>query len=227
MILKSNSKFKSKRRNKMSVVKMSAHRALSELKLFDKRIEKGCSGTFIAANKVSNKMIAGRNVEDTKSLIKANFQSMTTLIENRKRIKSALVKSNSSTVVTIGGKEYTVAEAVERKNSVQLDQAFLNTLKQQFTQSNNLVEQQNGQLQTKLETYLQSVLGEKSNRTSDDVKAHTKVFEDSNKFELVDPNKVADYVNKYEKEIDGFISEVDYSLSESNATTFFEVDLMD
>jgi hypothetical protein len=211
----------------MSVVKMSAHRALSELKLLDKRIEKGCSSVFVIGNKLSNKFISGRSVEDTKTLIKGNFQSMVTLIENRKRIKSALVKSNSSTIVAVGGKQYSIAEAVERKNSIELDKQFLNSLKVQFTQANNLVEQQNGQLPSKLETYLQSVLGEKTGRSPDDVKAHTKVFEDSNKFELVDPSKVADYIEKYENEIDAFLSEVDYTLSESNATTLFDVELVD
>lgn len=210
----------------MSVVNMSVHRGLAELKLLGNKIERGVNNTFVVANKVSNKNIGGRTIEEAKNSIQGNFDSIVDLIENRKRIKSALVKSNASTVVSISGKEYTVAEAIERKASVALDRMFLNALRLQFARENNAVESQNATLSSKLETYLASVLGEKSSRSPEDVKQHTKVFEDLNRFELIDPKKVANYIEKLQEEIDNFESEVDYVLSESNATTFFDVDLV-
>ena len=53
------------------------------------------------------------------------------------------------------------------------------------------------------------------------------VFEDSNKFELIDPRHIADFIVEYEKSIEEFSTQVDYVLSESNATTFVEVELVD
>ncbi len=211
----------------MANVKMSVHRGLAEIKLYDRKIESATRNQFVVANKVSNKNIGGRNLDEVRNVIKGNFDSVVALIENRKRIKQALVNSNANTKVTIGTIEYTVAEAIERKNSVQYDLSFLQSLKQQYAQANNTVEQNNAQLPSKLETYLVSVLGEKSSRTSDDIKSYTKVFEDSNKFELIDPAKIADYITKYENEINDFSTQVDYTLSEINATTFIDVDLVD
>ena len=211
----------------MAVVKMSAHRGLAEVKLYNKKIDNALHSSFVVSNKVSNKNIGGRTIEDVRKLIQSNFDSVKALIENRKRIKQSLITSNAETIVSVAGKEYTVAEAIERKASVQLDKDFLIALKNQYTQANNQVEANNSQLPTKLETYLTSVLGDKASREPESVKMHTKVFEDSNRFELIDPAKIADYIVNYEKEIDEFASQVDYALSEVNATTFLEVDLVD
>jgi hypothetical protein len=84
---------------------------------------------------------------------------------------------------------------------------------------------QNSQLPEKLETFLQATLGEK--RNIEDVKAFTKTFEDNNRFSLIDPNHIQDFIAKFEKEIQEFETQVDYVLSESNAKTFFDVELTD
>jgi hypothetical protein len=209
----------------MTVVNMSVHRGLSELKLYANKIASLNSGTFVVANKQSNKTIGGRSIEDVNNLIKGNFDSMAALIENRKRIKDAIVKSNAATNVTIAGKIMTVAEAIERKASIEFERNFLRILQNQFSQQNNIVDQQNLQLPTKLESFLQSTLGEKRDVAT--VKDLTKTFEDNNKYVLIDPNHIQDYIQKLEKNIDEFVSQVDYTLSESNATTFFDIELVD
>lgn len=209
----------------MAVVNMSVHRGLSELKLYANKIASLNSESFVVANKQSNKTIGGRSIEDVNNLIKGNFDSMVALIENRKRIKDAIVKSNAATNVTIAGKIMTVAEAIERKASIEFERNFLRILQNQFSQQNNIVEQQNLQLPTKLETFLQSTLGEKRDVAT--VKDLTKTFEDNNKFVLIDPNHIQDYIQALDKSINEFASQVDYTLSESNATTFFDVELVD
>jgi hypothetical protein len=209
----------------MTVVNMSVHRGLSELKLYANKIASLNSGTFVVANKQSNKTIGGRSIEDVNNLIKGNFDSMAALIENRKRIKDAIVKSNAATNVTIAGKIMTVAEAIERKASIEFERNFLRILQNQFSQQNNIVDQQNLQLPTKLESFLQSTLGEKRDVAT--VKDLTKTFEDNNKYVLIDPNHIQDYIQKLEKNIDEFVSQVDYTVSESNATTFFDIELVD
>lgn len=209
----------------MAVVNMSVHRGLSELKLYSNKIASLNSGTFVVANKQSNKTIGGRSIEDVNNLIKGNFDSMVALIENRKRIKDAIVKSNAATNVTIAGKIMTVAEAIERKASIEFERNFLRILQDQFSQQNNLVEQQNLQLPTKLESFLQATLGEKRDVAT--VKDLTKTFEDNNKYVLIDPNHIQDYIQALDKSINEFASQVDYTLSESNATTFFDVELVD
>lgn len=209
----------------MSTVKMSVHRGLGELKLYSNKIESGLSGAFVVANKKSNKTIGGKSIEEVENAIKGNFDSVVALLENRNIIKDAIIKSNATTIVTVAGKEMSVAEAIERKNSILLSKEFVDTLQRQFMNENHKVEVNNEQLQTKLESFLQATLGDK--RDVETVKSLTKTFQDSNEFTLIDPKHIQDYIAKLSKEIQEFETQVDYVLSESNATTFFEVELKD
>lgn len=209
----------------MSVIKMSVHRGLSELKLYSNKIDSAMNNAFVLANKQSNKVIGGRSVEEVEKAIGSQFDSVKALIENRKRIKSAIVKSNASTTVTVSGIEMTVAEAIERKAAIEFERVFLSHLQNQFLQQNRTVETQNEQLQPKLESFLQATLGEK--RDVEQVKALTKTFEDNNKYVLIDPKHIQTQIESLSKSIEEFASQVDYILSESNATTFFEVDFVD
>jgi molybdenum cofactor biosynthesis enzyme len=209
----------------MAIVNMSVHRALSELKLYANKIETTSRNAFVLANKKSNKTIGGRNVEEVSSTIKSQFDSIVALIENRKRVKDAIVNSNAVTIVTVGGKKMTVAEAIERKTAIALDRQFLAVLQNQFATQNNVVEQQNAQLPPKLESFLQATLGEK--RDIEQVKQWSDTFNANNTWELIDPCHIQNYIAKLSTEIEEFASQVDYVLSESNATTLLDVDLVD
>jgi predicted ATP-grasp superfamily ATP-dependent carboligase len=206
---------------------MSIHRALAELKSYDDRIARSMEQKFVIANKKSNDKIEGKSIEECKQQIKGGFASYYALTENQRRIKAAVVLSNADTKVKIGGTEYTVAEAIERKAKLYHDEAFVKKLKEQFNWANKKVEAENATLPTKLETFLQSILGEKDKRTVEDIAAHTKAFEDRNKYDLIDPSDVAKQIEKLEESISGFKTEVDYVLSESNATTFIEIEFVD
>ena len=210
----------------MSKQTMSIHRALAELKSYDDRIARSRGQNFIIANKKSNDKIAGKTIEECKQQIKGGFASYYALTENQRRIKAAVVLSNANTKVKIGELEYSVAEAIERKAKLHHDETFLAELKMQFYIQNKKVEDENVKISEKLESYLQSVLGEKDKRTVEDINAHTKAFEDRNKYELIDPCDISKQIEKLEESIRGFKTEVDYILSESNATTFINVEFV-
>ncbi len=211
----------------MSKISMTIHRALSELKTYDDRIRRAMQADFVQSNKKSNDKIKGKTIKEVEQQIQGAFQSYEALAENQRRIKAAVVLSNASTIVTIGGKKYSVAEAIERKAKIRLDEEFLLVLKAQFKKHDDIVERENSQLPDKLEKYLQSILGDKDKRSADDIASHTKAFDDRNKYELIDPCDIAKKISEYEQKIMNFKTEVDYALSESNATTIIEVELAD
>ena len=208
---------------------MSIHRALSELKTYSDRIKRATQGMFVIANKKSNDKIQGKTIDEVTSAIQGNFDSCNALIENKRRIKSAVILSNANTKVTIGGTEYCVAEAIDRKGHLPDEENLLHAWKVQFIQQNEKVEKENAELQNKLEKYLQPFFGDKDKRTitPEEIAAHTQMFEDRNKYELIDPCDIATKIKEKEQEIIRFKTEVDYALSESNATTFIEIELVD
>lgn len=211
----------------MSIQTMSVHRALAELKTYDDRIAKTMQATFVVANQRNNDKIQGKTIAEVESRIQGNFDSYFALVENQRRIKVAIVKSNAVTKVTIDGKEYTVAEAIERKAKVKNDESFLRTLKAQFTDQNGKVDRANSELPAKLETYLHQILGPKDKRTADEIAQHTELYEKKYKWELVDPCDIMNKIKELEERILTFKTEVDYVLSESNALTKIEVEFTD
>jgi len=211
----------------MPTVKMSIHRALSELKTYADKIEKSRQYTFVAAKRVQDDKISGIAVEEVKNGIIGNYASATALLENYRRIKSAIVQSNAKTIVKIGGKEYTVAEAIERKASIHHSEKLLQALKYAWTRATQAVDTENAKAAEGLERYLQSILGEKDKRTPEDIEAHTKAYDKRTKWEVLDPCGISKKIETLEKEISDFKTEVDYVLSESNSTTFVEIDFVD
>ena len=92
---------------------MNVHKALSEVKILNNRIiGKISECQFCIANKVTNKTIKGKSIDEWKNSVQDNWTSITTLINRRNALKQAISKSNASTEVTIAGKVYTVAEAI-------------------------------------------------------------------------------------------------------------------
>ncbi|MED1125240.1 hypothetical protein [Bacillus atrophaeus] len=201
--------------------KMTVHRALTELKTLDARINSAIDdGIYITANKRSNQKIDGLSVDDHKKAIQGSYDKVIGLIERRNKIKAAIVESNAKTIVTVAGNDMTVAAAIERKTSIGYEDFFLNKLKAAYVQATGKVNRENESLPHKLETYLHSVIGSKEQAKQEEVEFHTKTFTERNEYELIDPMGLKERINKLEEETYEFKAEVDAALSESNAVTF-------
>jgi hypothetical protein len=206
---------------------MSVHQALAELKTYKSRISNGMDFKFVVANKRMNEKIGTKNVTDYAEAAKSAFASVTALIANEKAIKCAIDMSNAQTKVRIGDKDYTIVEAIARKSMIVFEENLLSTLKMQYNAARRKVESENDMLQDKLEKYLQNVLGVKETRKPEDIDTQTKYFEGRETYDLIDPCGIEDYIKKLETDILTFKGEVDYRLSESNATTMIDVVLED
>ena len=102
----------------MTTEKMTIHKALAELKIIGDRINSSIStATFIKANKHSNEKINGVSIEDFRKQIQGSWDKSNDLIKRRNAIKRAVVLSNATTKVKVGIEEFTVAEAIEMKNT--------------------------------------------------------------------------------------------------------------
>ena len=113
-------------------MKYSIHRCLAELKTLDSRIGKATDKRFyIGYKKLSAKKEAKTNLapNDFEKEVIGNYDSVIALIRRRNKIKEAVVNSNATTMVEIGGKIYTVASAIERKESIKYEKNLLIPLK--------------------------------------------------------------------------------------------------
>lgn len=204
--------------------KMTIHRALTELKNLNDRIETATnSGTYVRGNKQSNTKIDGSSLEDFEKSIVASYDKVIGLINRRNNIKSAVVDSNSKVEVEIAGKKMTVAEAIERKASIHFENNLVNIMKSMLYKELSKINRENEELPKKLESYLAVTLGSKDQHKLSDVEQHTTSFMERNTYGLIDPLNIKSKIEELEEEINNFILEVDSVLSESNAVTFIEI----
>jgi hypothetical protein len=208
-------------------MQISITRALAELKLLNSRIERKIGESiFLAANKKSAKKV--NNVFTKEEFVenaKADYQSVIDLIERRKKIKAAIVDSNAKTVVTIANKSMTVAEAIERKESIQYDKTLLNAMERQYNSVVAKVTSENEKVQQKLDDLLLTSFGKegKQKASEDEIAVISKPYLEQNEFECIDPLEMAKKIRAMKEDIEGFTSEVDFILSESNTITKIEI----
>lgn len=214
----------------MTNEKMTIHRALAELKTMDDRIEKAIdSVTYVMAVKHSAEKINGVPIAEFKENIKSGYQKVCSLMARRDAMKRAVVLSNATTKVTVAGKEYTVAEAIEQKNhGMEFKKYLRNTLvSQQRTAQANLDANSGEVLEKKAEQYVLSVIGaqpkdSKMSVDSEAMKALRKTYIENNTYDLIDPIGVTKVMENLLDEINEFETEVDAALSVSNAVTVIE-----
>lgn len=216
----------------MTTEKMTIHKALAELKVIDSRISKAISdGVYVVANKHSNEKIQGVTINDYRERMKASHQKVVDLIARRNAIKRAVVLSNATTKVTIGDKEYTIAEAIELKNhGMEFKQHYVNTMIRQSAVANSEIDRNSGEaIEKKAEQYILSVIQaqpkeSKMSIDSDAMKTLRKTYIDNNTYDLIDPLNVNKLVEQYSNEITEFATEIDAALSVSNALTVIEIE---
>lgn len=209
------------------MIKMSVHRGLSELKMLDKRIARSVKETkFVGSKKKS-----ATNVHDTTSTkekfvesVNSEYQSINDLINRRTKIKRLIVLSNAKTIVTVGGKEYTVAEAIENKKIIENKKDLLNQLIAQYNFNMANVNRKNAEVEININQQIEIILGSDKQNKSSGVDGFINQYKEQNEWELVDGLEIEKEIKKLQTEIEDFENNIDFVLSESNATTFIEVE---
>lgn len=208
---------------------MSITRALTRVKTIEKQLSRLVEGQFVVTlvkREVDN---ATDVFQDNVNMTKANFDQFNDLFAELNRIKAAVRKSNEVTKVTIGGEELSVADALVYKNTIVYRNNFLDRITRENRNAESRVEQskitadnkfaavrenfiKNAQGQDVNENYVNTVLTEEERRLK---AALVEV-------KVTGIRNVNEYIEAERKRIDTFIEEVDYVLSESNATTMIE-----
>jgi len=202
-------------------------RGLAELKLLDSRI-RSCiaAGVFVGAVRGSKEIPLNSAVskEQLTAQILSSKQQVEALIGRREAIKRAIIKSNGVTQVTLNGHEITVAEAIEKKASIQYQQLFINQLQAQYAHNTSLVNQQNTRVDQDIEKRVMAVYGnDKGKVTPEQHDLIAQAVKVESQAKLLDPLNAYEYLQSLKAGYEEFVTEVDFVLSESNARTTIEI----
>lgn len=207
------------------MTKISVTRALSQLKVLDKRIQKAIQECQPSGVIIGRKIPAGFATEDElKKRLQANLDAPRDLIKHRIAIKQAIVMSNAATKVTINGVEMTVAEAIETKASIGQKKDLLDVLRQYQNRANSEYNRAYDAATEKADKMAEVALGSDSDKKGEDYKSFVEKYMETNGPKFIKADGLDKVIESLADEITKFEHEVDYVLSESNATTFLEVD---
>lgn len=207
----------------MTTETMNVHQALAELKTLDKRIDTATKEkVWVLANKHSNTKIGGVPVKDCEDAVKAQKQKVMDLIRRRDAIKRAVTNSNAVTKIQVAGVEYTVAEAIDRKNNgIEHLNNLIRRLGLDYQRAKMDADRANGpELESRANEHVKIMVGNsdmkgnmgEAQRIRDEfIKAQT--------VELVDPVGVLKWIEELNEEVTSFLTNVDAALSVSNALT--------
>jgi hypothetical protein len=127
--------------------------------------------------------------------------------------------------VSIGGQEYTVADAIARKQNLHFEKELLKTLVEQYSAIRRSYDTARDDLTEATSRYIASLINDKSVVSADKISQLEKDYRELHEREILDPIGIAEEIKKLEKDIKDFETEIDYVLSDSNASVFVEVDL--
>ena len=209
-------------------MELSVTRALSEKKMLTKRLEdKIRNGIYVGVVIGDSEKPEDRQFvtnDDLKSAIKSSYDSVEGLLARYRAITKAIIHSNSSTIVTICDEEMSVAEAIERKKSIQFEKDMLSYLKAQFSGVSGSIDSQNRSMEYEIDELIKAALGgDKSNKNDDYVTSIDKSRRSILERKLFDPCKINQQIDKYSESIENFNNEIDFVLSESNAKTMINI----
>lgn len=205
--------------------KMLVTQALNELKLLDDRINKAINDAVlvIAAKRSEKKVNPNLTKEEFEIRAKAGYQSVLDLIERRKKIKAAVVTSNAVTKITVHGEEMTVAEAIERKGTIDYEVSLLRQMQSQWGVQNREMNMQNMRMEERIDKYIETFVGKDTSKSKDnELEAMIKPMRESGEYALVDPLSIEKKIADLDDYIKGFRSEVDAMLQISNCNTYIE-----
>lgn len=170
--------------------------ALNKLKILDKRIL-SFDEKLIDVIDFRDEVKGFGSKSDFVKHAKQSYESIRDLIKYRDRIKAEIVKSNATTTIDVGGVKMLVADAIERKKSIE----YLEHLQTHMSNQLNKVEQHYDKLKSQTD----------------------EKFIDVMKYELIDPVNLREKLKTLTDEIDNFKTNVDTALTTSNVLTVINV----
>lgn len=204
------------------MTKYTITEALLKLKITSKKITDAVEELLVGFTTTNSKTVVPvgfKNQEEFKKEAGSRIDRVSDLIRFRDRLKGAIVSSNATTRVKVGQQEMTVAEAVERKQSITFKKLVLSKLQSNLVTLENGANQRNSQLDRQADEFIKGL----TTAAESDRLQMRKTWIESNLTVLVTADNLRSTIEKLQNEIEEFETNVDVALSVSNARTEIEV----
>lgn len=169
------------------------------------------------------------NPAELSKRITAHYQRIQAFVQLRQKLKALVVESNAKTVVSIGGKEMSVAAALEFRKVIEQRQTLLSHMQKSYTDASKVVRNLSTQLDAAVkacrQNWMASVKADATNvETSALIESLVASELENGTPKLVDPLNIAEKIRQVSEEIQRYVTEVNFVLNESNASTKITLD---
>ena len=201
--------------------KLTIHGALRELKTLDSRINRASNElVIIGCKKASSdtEYTTGRDVKKFETEARAGYDKVKALIERRDAIKRAIILSNATTHVQIDNVDYTVAEAIDKKSSIEYERDLLANMKADVGKAKAIVSRNNSTMEDNLNKQIENLTAGNATKV-ESMQDFANMYRADNSWTLIDPLNAEEIIDKLESKITKFLDTIDEALSVSNAIT--------
>ena len=201
---------------------MKVLEAIGQLKIQEDRLDKAIENLdIVAANRISAKKVNGISKEEFDKNARSSYDSVMALLRRYMALKEAINQFNAATKITVCGHEMTVASALYQKEyGVTQKKRVLMNLVSLLSRAEERVRIENGdKLDAAAERNAkQNFEGDPKSDVNDYLK-FIEDYKDAHMYELIDPLKIREKIEKMSKDISDFEASVDTQIQIANATT--------
>ncbi len=216
-------------------MKMSLTRILAEIKILAKSEHQGripdLMSNFVGmsiglGNSQTPHVRTFKNKDQVEKEITSQFKSWEDQMARLTLLKRTLNHANSTTMVTIGSKTMTIAEAVEQKAIMVHKSKMIQKMKNILLQTQTQMDQYQAKWDQTVQASMSNVKvekGESPDLMANATAAMRETLGSTMKPHLIDPLNLGSLIKRMEEEVNDFLLNVDFALSEINAKTEVEV----
>ena len=211
------------------MTQISVTRALAKISHLDDKIARDTSNLEVirvTKGDGESKVFVdnNQNIDEFEKDAISSLQSIKDMISKRSKLKAAVNKSNSTTIVKIGSREMTVAEAIQEKSQIASTEFLISILKRQSTSVDERFKRETSAYEQKVDQALAVYGGRDKAPSEEGIAVITKPLRDKQLPGVSDAIKVNATIKELQDSVDEFKLEVDFVLSESNASTLVDVE---
>jgi len=201
-------------------MKITIARALNEVKLLGKRIEKAQNQiSFLQMSVGENGTLEPQDAKDFSS----SYQALNDLILRKAKIKNAITLANAQTTVALNNQTYSIAEAIALKEGIQAQSQMLIRAGKNYQAVKAHVNSKNEDAEDRLSRMLEANFGKDRKASGEDFEAIAGPFRKANLSKVQGEEQFIIDFEKAQLALEDFTSEIDFLLSEVNATTEIEI----
>lgn len=199
---------------------VSLHRVIAEIKNLEVKLSQTQQVVAVASKKDG---LVNMTNEQFESKSQGAVDQFVANVDRLQKLKVARNLANATNQITISGQQMTLDAAIARKATAHFTRGFVDMIKQQINMATAQVTAASNEVERKIEAQVQAIGGSTKKVSDEELKAIRAMIEKSTGKEMVMGKNVKAFIESASEELDKFLLEVDFALSEANASIKVEV----